>query len=132
MKVKGFRRVSLLNTTGREIGYFTYETGDPMMVLRFGHLKSVSREVIEELMKIYDGPEGELTGAEEKQLKKLENRICDALDYFLGTESSKHVFREIKPFALMDGGRFWYSVVIDRIVKAVFPVLEETERENEQ
>ena len=128
MNVKRYRRMSFLNTTGQEIGYFTYDPGDSMMITRFGHLKSESREVIEELKRLAAGPEGQLTGSEQKQLRKLEKRVCDALDYFLGTESAKHVFGEIKPFALMDGGRFWFSMVFESIVSAVFPKLEKTEK----
>ena len=128
MNVKRFRRIAFMNTTGQEIGYFTFDPGDSMMITRFGHLKSESREVIEELKRLADGPEGQLTGSEQKQLRKLEKRVCDALDYFLGTESAKHVFGEIKPFALMDGGRFWFSMVFESIVSAVFPKLDKTEK----
>ena len=123
------KRISIKNTSGREVGFFTYDPDDPMLLLRFEHLRSVLLTICKELDRFDYSPDGRTTGGRKtRQLQKLERRLCDAIDYFLGSASSKHLFGEIKPFAALKTGRFWFDHVVTAILETVFPDMNEAEK----
>lgn len=125
MGVKQYTRANITDRKGREIGYFTFDPDDSMMLLRFQQLRAVVNEVTEGLGQLDNiSPDGKTAGSDTRQLRRLEKRLYSALDYFLGTDSSKHIFKELRPFACMSAGGFWFTVVIDGIIKTLFPELK--------
>ena len=122
MSFRKYIRVSLKSSDGRSIGFYEYDPTDSMSIVRFGHLQSVIHEVSEELKQFdYISPEGRTAGGNTVRLRELEKRLFDAVDYWLGTNSAKHIFKEIRPFASVNGGKFWFSVVLSGIGKKLIP-----------
>ena len=114
----GSRRVPILNTSGEEIGAFTFHPTDIGIVQRYNALAAEFDDIAAplEALGVAEDGEADITDARYAQaLDEASGRLCAAVDRLLGSEdASAAFFGKMHPFSPVNG-EFYCAQVLNAL-----------------
>ena len=102
----GSQRVSIENTSGEEIGVFSFRPTDIAIVQRYTDAMAKFDEIVAPLENVNVASDGTAETEDDKALeaiKEAEKRLYEACDYVFGGNMSEAFFGKMHPFSPIDG-----------------------------
>ena len=107
----GSRRVPILNTSGEEIGAFTFRPTDIGIIQRYNELVARFDEIVGPLQTAADADEAGVA----KALEQAGARLSDAVNALFGSEGAADAFfGRMNPFSPVNGA-FYCAQVLDAV-----------------
>ena len=111
----GSRRVPIMNTSGEEIGAFTFHPTDLGIIERYNALAEGFDHILAPLMALETAEDAEVDLNDPKYaaaLSEASGRMLDAVDKLLGSEgAAKIFFGKMNPFSPVDGDFYCTGVL---------------------
>lgn len=110
----GSETFDIVNQRGELLGQFTFIPSDFDLVKRY-----------EETVKAFEDMQKELSGKEHTatldDIKTLDERMCQQVDYLFNAPVSKDFFSITSPFTMLNSGQFF----VENVINAIRGVIEQ-------
>lgn len=106
----GFKRVSICDLYGREIGVFLFNPADTGIISRYNEFVSRLDEIIKPIEDAQDGDDD----AKAAGLENAAQLLYRACDDFFGGNMSEAFFNATNPFSLVNG-KFYFENVVEAL-----------------